>query len=53
MIAHTNPILSSVITIYDKLKGSKLEESVLNEIDESLSNIAKFYNLDNVRVRRI
>lgn len=46
MIAHTNPILSSVITIYDKLKGSKLDESVLNEIDESLSNIAKFYNLD-------
>lgn len=47
MVAHSNPILSSVITVYDKLRGSKLEESVLYEIDDSIVNLMNFLNIDN------
>lgn len=48
MLAHSNSILSSVILISEKLKGSKLEDSVLNDIDESLNLLSSFLNLEKI-----
>lgn len=50
MKAHSNPILSSVIEVSEKLKGSKLNDSVLKEIDEPINILADFLNLDKTEV---
>lgn len=42
MIAHSNPILDSVIEISEKTKSSKLSESVLKEIEEPLKLLSEF-----------
>ena len=46
MIAHSNSILSSVIMVFEKSKGSKLEDSVLIEVEDALKRIGEFLNID-------
>ena len=46
MIAHSNPILSSIITVFEKSKGSKLKDSILIEVDDDLNRIGEFLNID-------
>lgn len=46
MIAHSNSILNSVIEISEKMKGSKLAENVLKEIDEPLKLLSEFLSVE-------
>jgi len=47
MTALSNPILSSIITISEKLEGCKLSDNVLEEISESLDIVSKHMKIDN------
>ena len=46
MTAHSNPVLSSIIKISEKLEGSKLSESILKEINEQLLIVSEFLKID-------
>lgn len=46
MTAHSNPVLSSIIKISEKLEGSKLSESILKEINEQLLIVSEFLKTD-------
>ena len=46
MIAHSNPILDSVIEISENLKSSKLSENVLKEIEEPLKLLSEFLSVE-------
>lgn len=48
IIKETNTILSAIITASEKLEGSKLEDSVLKEIEGELTRIADYIEADEM-----
>ena len=49
MISQENrTILSAIISVSEKLEGSKLEDSVLKEIDGELHRIADYLETDEI-----
>ena len=48
IMKETNTILSAIITSSEKLEGSKLEDSVLKEIEGELTRIADYIKADEM-----
>ena len=48
IMKETNTILSAIITASEKLEGSKLEDSVLKEIEGELTRIADYIEADEM-----
>ena len=49
IMKETNTILSAIVTASEKLEGSKLEDSVLKEIEGELTRIADYIKAVSTR----